>query len=570
MKTKRWFAFSLALILILAFASPAVAEPLNLITNGDFEDGNTGFTSDFTYVPIVNQSSMYPPAIYSINIDPNLGHGSWTSFGDHTTGDGNMMIVNGFNDPDDEFSDLTVWEQTVIIPPRSIICTPVESSFELLAGQHMLVGNVVVQVIDGNICVKFVLDDNALADGWLITETHVAIADDEADIPQTKKGNSIPGQFPLGESFDPGVVATDFYCMPIGDMTAPYAIAAHAVVEQTECVIIEAGSADIISDTSTMVTNGNLEIEPPYPAVQATAADGYNANTWPSATGSDSWSDPAPLWIWESDPEVHPNAGDLVTFEKTFDIPGTPADSHLMIAVDNGYAVWVNDQFIGSDNLFEGVGGLPNSNPTETDLREALAGSNLTQPYVDTTTWQTVGHFTIDASYLQTGMNTLKILGVNEGFSDNPQYPTVQNDKNPGGLVYYLDVQWNERTECIVTGEETAWGNGERFTPKNWATYIVYTPECIEEEIARDFEFSFWAANSHEANPASLDVFIGEGADPVSSLDLPEDETGIWHPFTYTLTDPAPGPMRIYITDATSLYHGDDFCIDDIALVEIP
>ncbi len=66
----------------------------NSIVNGDFEAGNTGFTSAYLYVP---PASIYDPARYSI-VQFDTIHSSWVDFADHTTGDGNVghyMIVNG-------------------------------------------------------------------------------------------------------------------------------------------------------------------------------------------------------------------------------------------------------------------------------------------------------------------------------------------------------------------------------------------------------------------------------------------------------------------------------------------
>ncbi|MBW1953980.1 MAG: hypothetical protein JRI66_13035 [Deltaproteobacteria bacterium] len=97
----------------------------NLIVNGDFEAGNTGFTSDYDYYnpPTI---TMYAPKTYVIGTDPNVYHKYWASFGDHTTGDGNMMIVNatcctgggeGCTEDCDNTPDDIVWEQTVTVEP---------------------------------------------------------------------------------------------------------------------------------------------------------------------------------------------------------------------------------------------------------------------------------------------------------------------------------------------------------------------------------------------------------------------------------------------------------------------
>ena len=75
----------------------AVAAANAVVVNGDFESGNTGFSSDYS------TGSLYDPAVYGVGTNPNSFHGSWASFGDHTTGQGNMLIVNGGLDDSKDF-----------------------------------------------------------------------------------------------------------------------------------------------------------------------------------------------------------------------------------------------------------------------------------------------------------------------------------------------------------------------------------------------------------------------------------------------------------------------------------
>ena len=65
--------------------------------------------------------------------------------------------------------------------------------------------------------------------GWMLTETHVAVASSLDGIPQTKKGNPIPGQFPFGTEHDPAV-NTYTYVIPLDSLSGWIFIAAHAVV----------------------------------------------------------------------------------------------------------------------------------------------------------------------------------------------------------------------------------------------------------------------------------------------------------------------------------------------------
>ena len=59
----------------------------NLLTNGDFELGNTGFVSNFAYAGIITGNDQY-----SITTDPSLVYGDWPSIVDNTSGSGNMLV----------------------------------------------------------------------------------------------------------------------------------------------------------------------------------------------------------------------------------------------------------------------------------------------------------------------------------------------------------------------------------------------------------------------------------------------------------------------------------------------
>lgn len=107
----------------------------------------------------------------------------------------------------------------------------------LLAGQNMEVGSVLVQSSGTLLCVTYKLSEDALLEGWLLYETHLAIGVVLEDIPQTQANkwgtNPIPGQFPYRDAFLDGVPcwsvcidAADLGLQPGDVMT----IAAHAVV----------------------------------------------------------------------------------------------------------------------------------------------------------------------------------------------------------------------------------------------------------------------------------------------------------------------------------------------------
>ena len=99
---------SLYLLASLAFASPTFAA--NLITNGGFESGNTGFTSAYTYVaPLAvpgGGDNMVPENTYTIGTNAFNQHPSWASVGPFAGS--NFLIANGSSS-----NDAAVWAQTL-------------------------------------------------------------------------------------------------------------------------------------------------------------------------------------------------------------------------------------------------------------------------------------------------------------------------------------------------------------------------------------------------------------------------------------------------------------------------
>jgi hypothetical protein len=79
--------------------APAPAPPgplVNLIANGDFEQGNTSFASDYAYASPTNSAEGQ----YTVGLTGQAFNGALVTAGDHTTGSGLMFIGNGKATPD--------------------------------------------------------------------------------------------------------------------------------------------------------------------------------------------------------------------------------------------------------------------------------------------------------------------------------------------------------------------------------------------------------------------------------------------------------------------------------------
>jgi hypothetical protein len=79
----------------------------NLVVNGDFEMGNTGFTSAYAYSP----ANLVPEGVYAVTTNPGALHPGFPNCSD-MSGGGNMMSINGANTP-----NIQVWCQTITVDP---------------------------------------------------------------------------------------------------------------------------------------------------------------------------------------------------------------------------------------------------------------------------------------------------------------------------------------------------------------------------------------------------------------------------------------------------------------------
>lgn len=83
----------------------------NLIINGDFSGGNTGFSSQYDFAgPVINIQG-----VYSVSPDPSaLNPVFFEGCPDHTGNMGNMLVVDGSPQPNEK-----IWCQTITIQPQT-------------------------------------------------------------------------------------------------------------------------------------------------------------------------------------------------------------------------------------------------------------------------------------------------------------------------------------------------------------------------------------------------------------------------------------------------------------------
>lgn len=126
---------------------------------------------------------------------------------------------------------------SLAVPASAAVCGT-STVTTLYAGQTIDAGTVTVSNDGTNLYVQY-----STKNGWLMTETHLAIATSLAGIPQTKNGNPKVGNFAYQRSYNPAV-GTDTYVFSLDQLavslhldrftcgSSQLYIAAHAVVVQ--------------------------------------------------------------------------------------------------------------------------------------------------------------------------------------------------------------------------------------------------------------------------------------------------------------------------------------------------
>jgi hypothetical protein len=213
----------------------------------------------------------------------------------------------------------------------------------------------------------------------------------------------------------------------------------------------------VVSDTDTTVTRrragtGENASECTFTDLGVDAVPSWEHPAWSDTTtcfegtGAD--------WIWYSTEgkQVPDNDeyyvlnnvyGDVVEFEREFDVAGPPTGGTLTIAVDNGFEAYVNGLMVASRAVNDGE-----------EVRWEC--SDLKLPYVETDGWRTDGDcanitFPVPAEVLQEGPNTLTVLAVNA--HNRREAEELEDGENPAGLIYELDVGY-ERCELCESGTD--------------------------------------------------------------------------------------------------------------------
>lgn len=301
-------------------------------------------------------------------------------------------------------------------------------SFDLMAGQSIVAGQVDVVVSTGSVAVTYQADP-----GFCIAQTHVDVVNNTADFPQNKPGSPMIGQFPQGEAFSPCVTTTPTYTFTL-DTSGPVYVAAHAVVWNgltTTNVVSRAGSP-VTAFNGTGVTGSAVAADEPfnYPNCTYYTPDDTFDSLWDNGIGStahNAFQAAGADWIWPTKDPVNPIQGEYAQFTETFSVGTGPIESaSLRITADNAYSADLNGAFIGKS-----ISAGP-AFPTE--LRENVGAGPQNEAWgVASQGWQKAD--LINGLSLVPGTNTLVVTAADEYMQAG-----LDNYLNWGGTGYLTSI----------------------------------------------------------------------------------------------------------------------------------
>ncbi|PWH82983.1 hypothetical protein DIS18_00025 [Algibacter marinivivus] len=304
----------------------------------------------------------------------------------------------------------------------------ISSQTDLYAGQNILVGNVAVEVNDGNYIITYNITDS----GYCLTTTHLSVVQAPEDFPISGGGNPKNGHFEYSNSHD----CVDSYSYEVPTSKGSY-IAAHAVVN---CVA-DSNEDDILSNlpetVSVCVNDKGVDAEDSY----------FNITIDPenSLTGMyDAWCIDVDLSLnddqcFEADVYSSLNAmpGGLFENPDTFDSIN-----------------WImNQDFISQGYSFGDI---------QWAIWELIDDANCNACVYLGDDWSVAKGTEIYNLAVDNGD------GFIPGCDELVAIALVDKNRQLQPIFISVPVTCNEPGDC----EETAWGDGCDFPGNNWATYF--------------------------------------------------------------------------------------------------
>jgi hypothetical protein len=397
-----------------------------------------------------------------------------------------------------------------------------EFSTPLYAGQDQLVGDVFVTNDGANIYVKYLLNDDAIDEGWVLKELHLAVESELGAIPVNNSGNPAPGQFEYKIYFDYDDITTEYeFEIPISDIgteISSVCVAAHAVVEKVtiddSSVILYAteNNHPVLNQTLmdaniySIEITGDTNMVTSTPTAIKSSTDNFNGNAYDDISGRFYFSDYATLG--SSTSPLYFN--DLNGLQQAAGTLGGAASGGTIYEGDYYYISERTDDLrkvefdtdgkISSDTIIKHIF---NNNGTvlafgDIDIRlesgkEVIYGCGTKIPGYDPVFFKMnidgTGYTQIKTGELY-GAGGAQISfgsdGILYGVNARPNYElfTINTSTGVTTFIKNLGKSFSDLASGpdlkFNTDDETAWGNGTRFVESgSWGMYFTY--DLMEE-----------------------------------------------------------------------------------------
>ena len=308
----------------------------------------------------------------------------------------------------------------------------------LIAGQTIDVGDVLVWNDGDYLYVKYVVD----AEYWCLTETHLHVATSLEDIPQ-KNGNPPPGKFDYKSEHD--CVADYTYTIPLDwDPDTELFIAAHAVVCQLAGYFIAGLN---LPDTVTFMVTF------PYAGGPA-----YFPHTYINGLSIEELD----VYGWCVDTDNAIIEG-IVYTANIYSSYETLPDGLIEYPENLDLVNWIlNQGFVGQPSA---CGGIYTYGDVQRAIWELLEDNLSTEGL---------------GAWSQCRVDEILTAAYANGEGFEPGCGDIMAVILESEPVNCEQVQIIIGEIVIECGCETAWGDGEDFLGKNWATYFTYTVQYPE------------------------------------------------------------------------------------------
>lgn len=513
-------------VALLSSFSSVVAQ--NLLTNGDFESGGAGVGFQTNYFLALTPGTS-TTRNYAITTDSfTMNNTNFCHSTDHTSGTGKMMVVDGSGNGGDKFWEVVNGSSLGVISGRTY-----QFSYWIrsISATNTAANSAIIAVnTNGTTGVISLLSGPAQCptgnpSAWTKVTYQWTATTNNAQIWLTDTQSAGGG------------VGNDF---AIDDI---------ALVELLPPLSI---SATAVNPTCPNANNGTIIVSgvngvPPYVT--------YNL----SGTSSNS-----------NNNGVFSNLSPGTYSVSVVDSNGTQVSQNGISIVDPlniSITASSNSICAGSPVTLTANGASAytwSSNPIDTGITNINATVQTVQPTAPTT-------YTINSTTTTTSTNNLITNGDfssgNSGFTSNYQYlatAPVGGVQNAYGVVTNPQAWFSAFTTC---GDHTT-GNGKMMVVDGTATSAnsILWKQIVPVINNTTYAFSFWVQSVVNVNPANIEVFIN-GISVGTQLAPTNITCNNWVQFSYSWNSATNNTATIVLYDRTVISNGNDFAIDDIALI---